>query len=132
MYTDPSGHSLLGALILIASAIYAGYTIYQGTGEMAAANDYSAVMEQEQEAVYTYRDNCMGQCHYSHSSFPEPGVPTGPKPDTPLTDKYSTGMADAYLGAMGVIGGASTILGIASVPSSTEISPRKRSGPFNE
>jgi len=64
----------------------------------------------EQHAINQWQGNCMGQCHYAHAV--DPVGSTGPRPITPLADRYSSGMGGAVQDIMQFIGGASLVYGV--------------------
>ena len=64
----------------------------------------------EQNSIQKWQDNCMGACHYA--TYTDPSGSTGPRPVTPLTDRYSTAMGDAAVDVMQFAGGASTIFSL--------------------
>lgn len=110
--TDPSGHCVgpliilcfIGGVIAISASVD---LIEQGAMEMRSASSNPG-FAQEQVAIQQWQDNCMGSCHYAQ--FADSSGFTGPMPDTPITDAYSSGMADASNGTIGFVSGI-TMLG---------------------
>ena len=88
-YKDSTGHCFepasalicLGVLVLGAVAIKVGYDNRQ------IALQHPVELAHEQQVAKQWQDNCMGQCHYSHSVSPTPNVSVGgTRLDTPYND----------------------------------------------
>jgi RHS repeat-associated protein len=114
-YSDPSGHCpfclIIAGFLLIGTALSVDQ-INIGVEQMQWASQ-QPTFPQEQAAVQQWQDNCMGQCHYSQAVAPAPGITAGgPRPETPISDVYSEGLANVTQGAIGLAGSVS---GLASV-----------------
>jgi hypothetical protein len=82
-----------------------------GSMNMGAASQEPGFIA-EQEAAQQWKNNCMGQCHYADAAEVTPDLSTSSKPDTPLTDIYSEGMAEVLSGITEIATGASVISSI--------------------
>ncbi len=117
-YNDPSGHCI-GPWILLCFAVgVVGISasvdlVEQGAVKMTAASS-DPRFSGEQVAIQQWQDNCMGQCHYAHVA--NPSGTTGPRPETPMTDEYSSGMVDAINGTIGFVGGTTFLAAIPKPP----------------
>ena len=79
--------------------------IESNISEMNVASDPK--FSYEQQALQQWQDNCMGQCHYAHVASPGPN---GPRPNTPLTDRYSSAMAGVGQSGVQFFGGMSMVM----------------------
>jgi len=122
-YNDPTGHCVgpLLAVCLVFGFIVGVVAISSAidTIEVNSMEANSAMQQPgfhaEQAELHKWQDNCMGQCHYA-SALNSVGS-TGPRPETPLTNKYSNAMAGVGQGTIQLIGGIAGLSSLASIPS---------------
>lgn len=100
----------IGGVIAISASVD---LVEQGAMEMNVASSDPRFAE-EQVAIQQWQDNCMGQCHYAHAA--DPFGATGPRPETPITDVYSSGMADVVNGTIGLVSGTTVLAALPKPP----------------
>ncbi len=113
-YNDPTGHCagpiVVACFIVGVVLMTAAIDSFETNAIDASAASQAPSFSLEQRAIQQWQDNCMGQCHYAHST--NPGGSTGPRPATPLVDQYSSAMGGVVNSIMQFAGGASTVSGI--------------------
>ena len=123
-YIDPDGHNplLIFAFIGAVWAITSALQRAEVSTMEAATTSQQPEFKNEQTSIQQWSDNCMGQCHYAHAVSPAPyQTAGGPKPYTPLTDNFSTNVADATTNFVTAAGGFISLYGL-SIPKAPKLS----------
>lgn len=121
-YNDPSGHFIIGPLVLITAGVLligAAFSISEiitGIDQVAWASSQPEVIASEQEAAQLWQDNCMGQCHYADAVDPTAGYTIGgPRPGTPVSDTLGEGYYNIVEGTVGIVGSATGLYKLGTV-----------------